>query len=70
MTTLQTLQADLERVQEKIREVIGTGAQYSIAGSHSATQQTIEALRKEEGRIRGQIRIFKGRRRRSAASSG
>lgn len=64
--TVSQLQTDLDAVRAKIREVIGTGAQYSLVGSHSATQPQLKVLHGEERRLKAQIRRWTGQTRRTS----
>jgi hypothetical protein len=64
-TTLQSLQADLERVRESIRDTLELGAQYSVTGSHAATTVRLSELRKQETVIMRRIKRFLGYRSRT-----
>jgi len=70
MTTIETLQADLEQIEEAIRTAIGVGVQHSQAGSYAITQQSIRTLEKRAAKLRARIRLYKGYGSRSAPNFG
>jgi len=60
MATLATLKQDLADIQEKISEVITTGQEYSIVGSHSVKNTSLSDLRNQEQLIKKRIYRWQG----------
>ena len=60
MADISQLQERLRKIDDAIDAAIETGAQYAVAGSHSATPQTLDALNKQRGRVLRQIRQAQG----------
>jgi hypothetical protein len=60
MATLAQLHDQLDSIDAKIEQTVDTGLQYSLSGSHSATQHTLDALNKQRSRIIRRIRLFRG----------
>jgi hypothetical protein len=60
MASLAQIHAWLDDVDEKIAETVNTGAQYSLTGSHAATQHTLDALNKQRSRLMRRINRMQG----------
>ena len=58
--TLTALRARLTACQAKILEVLQTGEEYTLQGSHSVRNPTLTALETEENTIRRKILLVKG----------
>ena len=60
MSTLTVLRARLAAIEAKILEILQTGQEYSITGSHSVRNPALEALERQETTIRRKILLAKG----------
>ena len=58
--TLAEMKAELAKVEAKISEVLDTGQSYSITGSHSVTNTSIEHLERRAAQLRRRIYRFQG----------
>ena len=55
-----TVRADLKRVQAKIEELLTTGQEYTVIGSHTLVNPLLKDLRADEARLKNKILRGKG----------
>lgn len=68
--TLANLKAMLAAVEAKINEVLATGQEYTVVGSHSVKNPTLAELEKQAARIRRRIYLYQGYTSRTAPDFG